>query len=124
MRWLLKALPLICCMVSVSADGGECSPLTPAALAERLQNEPSKSLAVVFFSAWCSDCAVHLKSLKNANTLLIGAFDKKERVEKIVQKLGLKNPCFTDAGVAARLGVKVVPATRTLNETDIAVLQR
>lgn len=96
-----------------------CMPLTPSGLAKLIETQRERTLQVVFFSSWCSDCAAHLKALKNTNEILIGAFDKRERIEKVVGKLGLKNPCYMDSGITARLGIKVVPASRLLSEKDL-----
>jgi len=117
------AIPLLILLfsafTSAQAFGKTCTPLTPSGLAKLIETQRDRTLQVVFFSSWCSDCAVHLKSLKNTDEILIGAFDKRERIEKVVGKLGLKNPCYMDSGITARLGIKVVPASRLLTEKDL-----
>jgi hypothetical protein len=92
----------------------QCPPLDRAGLMRLLEASPEKELQLVFFSGWCSDCAAHLKNLNNPNTILIGTFDKQPRIEKVVGKLKLSNPCFTDAGIGKILDVKTVPTERRL----------
>lgn len=111
---LKSATPSAAAATSATSAAVQCEPLTPAELAQRMRASNAPSFQLIFFSSWCSDCAVHLKKLENNKTILVGTFDKRERIEKIVAKLGLKNPCFMNSGLAERLGVKVVPAERSV----------
>lgn len=93
-----------------------CPPMTTAGLEKRLSSGASESIRLVFFSSWCSDCAVHLKRLKPSDeAIIIGIFDKRERIERAVSRLNLTQPCFTDAGVGKFLNVTVVPTERTVD---------
>ena len=90
----------------------QCPALDRAGLLRLLEASPEKELQLVFFSGWCSDCSVHLKNLNSSNAVLIGIFDKQPRIEKVVGKMKLSNPCFTDSGIGKILDIKTVPAER------------
>jgi hypothetical protein len=90
----------------------QCPPLDRAGLRRLLEASPEKELQLVFFSSWCSECAVHLKNLNNPSAVLIGTFDKQPRIEKVVGKMKLSNLCFTDAGIGKILDIKTVPNER------------
>ncbi|MBM3383240.1 MAG: hypothetical protein FJY29_12515 [Betaproteobacteria bacterium] len=89
-----------------------CPPLDRAGLLNLVQASPNKELQLVFFSGWCSECAVHLNNLNNQTAVLVGIFDKQPRIEKVVGKLKLANPCYTDSGIGKILDVKTVPTER------------
>lgn len=94
----------------------DCPPITVAELKKLVSQSPTQRLRLVFFSSWCSDCAGHLKKIKPSDSLVvIGAFDKRERIEKVVTHLKLSQPCYTDAGVGKLLKVTVVPAERVVD---------
>jgi hypothetical protein len=79
-----------------------------------LEDAPAKSLNLVFFSGWCSDCYAHLKKMNDSSTVLVGIFDKPARIEKVLSKMKLSNRCYTDAGLGKLLEVKTVPAERVV----------
>ena len=93
-----------------------CPPIDIAGLSKLVHDHPNKSLRLVFFSSWCSDCAVHLKKINQSNdVIVIGTFDKRPRIEKAISRLNLSQKCFTDAGVGKHLNVTVVPSDRTVS---------
>jgi hypothetical protein len=85
-----------------------CPPLTPDELPRRAK-ERGAPLEIVFFASWCSACKEHLTAAHGARTLVVGTFDKPARIEAVATGLGVKAACFTDAGVAASLGVSSLP---------------
>lgn len=92
------------------ADEGKCPRITPKMLDELTANRGGK-LKVVFFASWCSACKPHLTETPVGPTILVGAFDKRERLEQVIQALGVKTECYTDDGVADALGINALPAT-------------
>ena len=101
--------------VATPAPQVQCPPLDRAGLSSLLGQLGEKELHLVFFSGWCSECSVHLKNLNNPKAILIGTFDKQPRIEKVVGKLKLANPCYTDAGIGKILDVKTVPSERRVS---------
>lgn len=98
-----------------------CPPLDRTGLIKLLEASPQRELQLVFFSGWCSECAVHLKNLNNPNSVLIGTFDKQPRIEKVVGKMKLSNPCFTDSGIGKILDIKTVPAERRVTLESLQI---
>ncbi len=100
-----------------------CPPIDLAGLRKLVNERPKKELHLVFFSSWCSDCAIHLKKINPSDdVLVIGTFDKRKRIEKAVARLKLSQKCFTDAGVGKQLNVTVVPADRTVSAETLRTL--
>ena len=93
------------------ADEGKCPRIDPKMLDELTANRGGK-VKLVFFASWCAACKEHLTAKPQGPTLLVGVFDKRERLEEVVQALGVKTECYTDDGVADALGVSALPATR------------
>jgi thiol-disulfide isomerase/thioredoxin len=93
----------------VFADEGKCPRMNPKMLDEITANRGGK-LKIVFFASWCSACKDHLVAKPEGPTILLGVFDKRERLEEVVQTLNLQTECYTDDGVAEMLGVKSLPA--------------
>ncbi|MEY2987876.1 MAG: Redoxin [Pseudomonadota bacterium] len=117
--------------IAVAPQGGyaqteskvSCPPIDLAGLKNLLGERPDKSIRLIFFSSWCSDCPVHLKKIKPSdNIVIVGIFDKRQRIEKAVKRLELAQPCFTDAGVGKKLGVTIVPAERTVSAKNLTDL--
>lgn len=106
------------------ASAAACPDLKVETLKKLINPHKAKKLELVFFSSWCSDCAVHLKTLKNNSAVVVGAFDSRERIERVVNKLAVQNACFMEAGLVKRLGIRVVPATRLLGWDDIIALEK
>lgn len=110
MKSLVFAL-LFSFSVPAFADEGKCPKLSPKMLDELTENRGGK-LKVIFFASWCSACKDHLLAKTDGPTILVGVFDKRERLEEVVQSLKLKTECYTDDGVADALGIKSLPAER------------
>ena len=91
-----------------------CPPINLEKLKSIIEASTSKKADLVFFSGWCSDCALHLKKIKSSEIILVGTFDTRPRIEKIIGKMNLTNPCYTDAGIGKILHVTSVPADRTV----------
>ena len=91
-----------------------CPPINLEKLKSIIEASTSKKADLVFFSGWCSDCALHLKKIKSNEIILVGTFDKRPRIEKIIGKMNITNPCYTDAGIGKILHVTSVPADRTV----------
>ena len=85
-----------------------CEPLTPAGLAN-VAHAHGGELELIFFSSWCTSCRSHLTATHSAETILIGTFDKKERLDDVIATLAVKTPCFFDQGIADFLGVNQLP---------------
>jgi hypothetical protein len=90
------------------AAAAACPPLTPAGLAAEAHARGGE-VTLVFFASWCASCKEHLTAKHDWRTLLIGSFDKPERLTEVVTALKPDAPCFTDAGIAAALGVSALP---------------
>jgi hypothetical protein len=91
-----------------------CPPINLEKLKSIIEASTSKKADLVFFSGWCSDCALHLKKLKSSEIILVGTFDTRPRIEKIIGKMNINNPCYTDSGIGKSLRVTSVPAERTV----------
>ncbi len=98
------------------ADEGKCPRINPKMLDELTANRGG-NVTLVFFASWCAACKEHLTETPRGPTLLIGVFDKRERLEEVVQTLGVKTECYTDDGVADELGVSALPAKRSYGVT-------
>ncbi len=109
MKALLTALILTSAPLAF-ADEGKCPRLNPAMLDEITANRGGK-VKIVFFASWCAACKEHLTEKTTGPTILVGAFDKRERLEEVIQVLGVKTECYTDDGVADALGVNALPRT-------------
>lgn len=95
--------------VFISATAAaDCESLAPAGL-DTLAAKKGGELELIFFASWCWSCREHLTQKHGPNTILIGAFDKKERLEATLKALGVTTPCFADDGVADALGVSELP---------------
>lgn len=109
MKSLFLVLSLLVTAPAI-ADEGKCPRMTPSMLDEITANRGGK-VKVIFFASWCSACKDELTAKPMGPTILIGAFDKRERLEEVVQTLGVKTECYTDDGVAEFLGIKSLPAS-------------
>lgn len=88
---------------------GACPPLDKAGL-DKLASGRKAPLDVIFFASWCSSCKDHLAAKHGENTVLIGVFDKKERIEATVASLGVKTACYFDeGGITDALKIKSLP---------------
>lgn len=92
----------------------KCPPLDRKGLLKIISEAPSKKAELVFFSSWCSDCAVHLKKVSQPEKIIVGTFDKQDRIEKTITKMNIHNRCFMDAGIAKVLKVSTVPTERVV----------
>ena len=97
--------------VSSTPRAGQCPPLDAEGLTKLTAGAERTDL--VFFASWCGECAEHLRSLP-PGAVVVAAFDERGTAEAALGKLGIQAPCYTDAGVAERLGVKAVPAEVTV----------
>ena len=93
-----------------------CPPINLEKLKSIIEASTSKKADLVFFSGWCSDCALHLKKIKSNEIILVGTFDKRPRIEKIIGKMNITNPCYTDAGIG-----KILHVGSSRSHRDIAV---
>lgn len=89
-----------------------CVALTPAHLSPK--HDGGESVTLVFFSSWCSTCVKSLEKPRSGAVYYVGAFDKPERAAKVLKKFHPTATCYFSDGLAEALGVKVVPAERTV----------
>ncbi len=97
-------------LAAASTARADCPDLDPPALAA-LARAKGAPLELVFFASWCAACKEHLTAAHGPGTILIGAFDKRERIEAVAAALAVKSPCYVDRGVAEALGVVSLPKT-------------
>lgn len=97
--------------VILAAAVAHCAPLRPEGLAE-LAKARGGQVKLVFFSSWCVACKGSLEAAQtDKDAVVVGSFDKRERLEEIIGALQIKAPCFVDEGVTERLGVSSLPAS-------------
>lgn len=77
---------------------------------------------VQFFASWCASCMKKLQSLNDSShesekVIVVGVFDKRSKINRVVSKLKIASNCFYDEEelLAKKLNVKSVPALRVLN---------
>lgn len=87
-----------------------CPELDPAGLAA-LARDRGGEVEVVFFASWCAACKEHLTAAHGERTIVVGAFDKRERIDAVATALGLERRCYFDKGLAEQLKVAKLPAT-------------
>lgn len=78
---------------------------------------------VVFFATWCAPCRAHVRAA-DANTVLVGAFDDLDRLNRALEQVDPLVPCVAERGIAAALGVKGVPALMERTENGWERLER
>ena len=84
-----------------------CVPATLADLETLVQS--TGRTRVVFFATWCAPCRAHVRAA-DANTVLVGAFDDPERLNRALAQVNPQVPCLTERGMAVALGIRSVPA--------------
>lgn len=95
------------------ADQVSCPLTTYKDLQQQLKNEGPTE--IIFFASWCSSCLPHLKAKHSSATILVAAFDERERAEKVLRSLDVKGRCFTSADIAETMGVKALPASKQVS---------
>ena len=105
-----RAALFLSSLLTFTLANADCPPLSSELLNELVKKSGSKRL--VFFSTWCSECKDHVKRVPSAGTLFIAAFDKAERAEAALRKLGRTEPCYVDNGLTKKFGINVVPAEK------------
>jgi len=106
-RWKVRAGALALMLGSVPA-AAQCPRLAPKDL-PALATARGGQLELVFFASWCTACKAHLTAHHSGHTVLIGSFDKAERLEQVIRVLKPNAPCYLDDGITAALGIASLP---------------
>ena len=106
MKWLLAALFILS---SHALGAPECEITTPEALKSYVHKSGTKR--IIFFASWCADCKNSIQTASH-DTVLVGVFDTKERIDRVYRSLKKPNTkCFLDLDdrIARRYEVKGLP---------------
>jgi len=99
---------LVLALGKAQAAAPSCPRLAPKDL-PALAAAHGGQLELVFFASWCTACKPHLTARHNGHTVLVGSFDKAERLEQVIHVLKPDAPCYLDNGITTALGVASLP---------------
>lgn len=81
------------------------------------QSPRTTSAQLVFFSPWCGECKNHMKNESGLTKVFINTFDEETRGAAVMEKYGIKHPCFTDVDLSTLFRVKMLPTVKDIDLT-------
>lgn len=99
-------------LLSAASWSARCPEITYQQLREAWRGRGP--IELIFFATWCPECAASVQKVHTDKTVLISTFDERARAEAVLTKLEIKTTCVTGIDIAEKLGIRELPATKTI----------